>query len=138
VAKLDSFKQEAVVEALLKRSISAFKPNQIAIKDFDAVRKAAESRTSAACSKIELEKSVKSDAEPLFAKLSDTECQKLQAAMCLKEKDVDGVWGPKTKHSLKQYQCRKGQTPDGKLTDVLIGELLKLSPEEVTKQCQAK
>jgi len=136
--KLDAFTEEAVAKALLATSASGIPSKQIAIKDFGAVRKAAEAKTSTACGKIELEKSVKSDAEPLFAKLSGAERHKLQTAMCLKDKDVDGVWGPKTKYSLEQYQCRTGRTPDGKLTDALVAELLKLTPEEVTKQCQVK
>ena len=54
----------------------------------------------------------------------------------VKDGEVDGHWGPKTKHSLKQYECRVGHEPDGKLTDAMVADLLKLEGEDIAKQCR--
>lgn len=91
----------------------------------------------AACTSIAFEKSVRSDAEPLFTKLAARDRRKLQAAVCLTGGDVDGAWGPRTKHALKRHQCRTGGEPSGALTSALVDELLKLGPDQVAKQCAA-
>jgi hypothetical protein len=93
-------------------------------------------RPPAACARIEEEKVVRSDAEPLFTRLAVKERRKVQSALCLKDGDVDGIWGPKTKLSLKQYQCRMGHEPDGKLTEATVADLLKLGAEGIAKQCK--
>jgi peptidase M48-like protein len=90
------------------------------------------------CGKIEIDRSVRGDGEPLFTKMPDRDRRRLQTAICLKGKDVDGVWGPRTKYALKQYECRMDHEPDGKLTDALVADLLKLAPDEVMKRCQAE
>lgn len=92
----------------------------------------------AACTSIVLEKSVRSDAEPLFTKLSARDRRKLQTVMCLTGSDVDGSWGPKTQRALKQYECRTGHEPSGTLTSAMVAELLTLGPDEVAKQCAAR
>lgn len=138
--RLEAFTQEAVVKALLDKSASGLKETQVTIKEFDKLRSDAAPRAKigAACASVRVEKPVKSDAEPLFPK-PKPDGEKLQRALCHKKgdktKDVDGIWGPETKHSLRLYQCHTGREPDGKLTDKLVEELLSLGAEAITQQC---
>jgi hypothetical protein len=109
-----------------------------AAKAADSSRAAVEAPSisvPAACTSMAPEKSVRSDAEPLFTKLSARDRRKVQTAVCLTGSDVDGSWGPKTKHALKQHECRTGHAPSGTLTSAMVDELLKLGPDEVVKQC---
>jgi hypothetical protein len=92
----------------------------------------------AGCASVAIEKSVRSDAEPLFTKLSSRDRRKLQTALCLTGSDVDGAWGPKTKHALKLHECRAGHEPTGALTSAMVTGLLALAPDEVAKQCGAR
>ena len=91
-----------------------------------------------ACTAIPFETPVRSDAEPLFTRLSGRDRRKLQTAVCLSGGDVDGAWGPRTKHSLKQYECRTGHEPTGALTAALVTELLTAGPDEIAKRCAAR
>ena len=90
------------------------------------------------CASIAPERGVRSDAEPLFSGLSPADRRKLQSALCLTGGDLDGSWGPKTKHALKQYECRAGREPSGTLTTALVDELLKLGPDDAAKRCAAR
>jgi Zn-dependent protease with chaperone function len=106
----------------------------------DSARPGAEAPASAtpgACASIPFDKSVRSDAEPLFTTLPARDRRKLQAAVCLTPGEVDGAWGPKTKHALKRYQCRKQREPSGALTSAMVAELLGHGPDEVARQCAA-
>jgi hypothetical protein len=91
-----------------------------------------------ACQNMPRERSVRSDSEPLFTKLPTRDRRKLQAAICLTGGDLDGAWGPKTKHSLKEYECRMGREPSGALTPAVVTELLALAPDAVAKHCSAR
>ena len=124
-------------EATSFHRIQAQRPTPTHANAVVAQSSAAEAKPApAACQNIPVERLVRNDAEPLFTKLSAADRRKLQAAVCLKGAEVDGAWGPRTKHSVKQYECRTGREPSGALTPALVAELLQIGADEVEKRCR--
>ena len=69
------------------------------------------------------------------ASTADLEIEKLQTALCLRGRHIDGIWGPQTRQMLIKYQSEKGLTPDADLSQSLRAELLKLSAGEIGARC---
>ena len=141
--KLDKLTRESVVTALQKKGLNAITGDQIVV-DVAALRKAAALKGVPApapeCDAIALEANVPPTSELLFPPTSEPEARKLQAALCLLDtpgqpNSIDGIWGRQTKRALKQYQCRTGRTPDGKLTTTLRDELLSYTPADAKTLC---
>ena len=65
----------------------------------------------------------------------DPDIEKIQAALCLRGSDIDGIWGPLSRHMLIKFQTEKGLKADGVLTDTLRANLLGLPAGEIGSRC---
>lgn len=76
-------------------------------------------------------------ADPVAAGLGATEVSAVQVALCLKGRQVDGVWGPITQGALRRWQAANNQDPaDGVLTTEQAQQLLALTGQSVAISCQ--
>ncbi len=64
-----------------------------------------------------------------------SDIKKIQAALCLRGSQLDGIWGPQTRQMLIKYQAEKGLKQDGVLTAPLQAELLRLPAAAIGARC---
>ena len=118
----------------------ALTPDQIAFDDPSPLAKDvldARPQPQSACEPVRLGGPVRAD--PLFNTLSADDRKRVQVAVCLVGKQVDGIWGPITKGRVIQYQCsRRMSRQDGALSQQLVDELLKLDGGAIQRRCGAR
>ena len=71
-----------------------------------------------------------------IADLAADQIRSIQAALCLRGKGIDGLWGEQTRQMLILYQQETGRAANGILTTDLLKELQGLTAAAITHRCQ--
>jgi hypothetical protein len=136
-------KTERLTEAVRNKVIEehaqglGVKPEQVGFENADAlVALGDRPAPQSACEPVRLSGRVSPD--PVFNGLSEIDRRRVQAAVCLVGKQVDGLWGPITKGKVMEYQCRRKLPQDGVLTKDLAEELLTLRAGAIQRHCGSR
>ncbi|MCG8685380.1 MAG: hypothetical protein MI892_10920 [Desulfobacterales bacterium] len=132
-----SVKVAQIKEALRELGSQPPAPNdQIEIENMDDLKTVEKPQvTEEQGSELSPEELRSATSASLSTDVNREEIRQIQAALCLRGKNIDGVWGQQTRQMLIRYQKEKDHTPNGQLTPDLKTELLSLSGGEIGTRC---
>ena len=134
--------EEAEIQAAilkLMREPQGLSASDVVILNKDSLKTILVSRTQddSDLGRSEIQSGQMPGAMPLApaTRTDNPDIEKIQAALCLRGSNIDGIWGAQSRHMLIKYQTEKGLKADGVLSDTLKVDLLDLPASEIGVRC---